>query len=164
MRDLKSQRDVRVNFVLWKQHTYTLLPQGRKDSRIRLHTLCPLLKANLVLKINRSSNQKTNGTLWSKRSDFSSMQNFTLKFQSIWRQWFFEKKFLEFTNLWFKNQGLRFCMSPWKSFKNTHTWAFEGENDFSKFQVLIFCPLQWNFQKNLKNFQNGRKNSNCTGN
>ena len=108
------------------------------------------MKANPFLKINRSSIQKTNGTLWSKTSDFRYMPNFTLKFQSIWRQWFYEKIFLEFTNLWFKNQGLRFCTSPWKSFKNTHTWAFGGENDFSKFQVSNFCPLQWNFQKIFK--------------
>ena len=136
---------IRIFLVITKHD----LPSSSIDMMTRpqllpkqIGTLCPFLKANPFLKINRSSIQKTNGTLWSKTSDSRYTPNFTLKFQSIWRQWFYEKIFLEFTNLWFKNQGLRFCTSPWKSFKNTHTWAFGGENDFSKFQVSNFCPLQ----------------------
>ena len=42
-------------------------------------------------KINGSSNQKNNGTLWSKKSDSKSdSQNLSSKSLSMWRQWFFE--------------------------------------------------------------------------
>ena len=42
-------------------------------------------------KINRSSDQKNNGTLWSKKSDSrGDSQNLSSKSLSMWRQWFFE--------------------------------------------------------------------------
>ena len=105
---------------------------------VYIATLCPFLKANPFLKINRSSIQKTNGTLWSKTSDSRYMPNFTLKFQSIWRQWFFEKNFLEFTNLWFKNQGLRFCMSPWYHLRIPTRGHLVVKMIFQNFKFQIF--------------------------